>query len=112
VSKIQEEISQLTLQDLQKNVSAQAENFLSLYDLRNSVVQISVKNSDYAQRAYNLAEERFNFGSLNSIDLMSMRNNYIQSQVAHLENLYNRIDTFYELYRLGGMLTLNYASEN
>ena len=109
VAKIQEEISRLNIEDVKRGVKNQGETWLRLYQMRNDLVSLSTQNTDYAQKAYDLALERFNFGSINSIDLMTIRNQYIQAQITHLDNQFNRIEAFYELYRLGGYLGMEYV---
>lgn len=108
VSKIQEEITKLNIEDLKRGVKNQGETWLKLYKMRNDLVLLSTENLVYAQKAFELATDRFNFGSINSIDLMTIRNQYIQAQITHLDNQYNRIEAFYELYRLAGNLGLEY----
>jgi len=108
VAKIQEEIAKINLEDLKRGVKNQGETWLRFYKMRNDLVALSTENLTYAQKAYELATDRFNFGSMNSIDLMTFRNQYIQAQITHLDNQYNRIEAFYELFRLSGNLSLEY----
>lgn len=111
VARIQEDITKMNIEDLKRGVKNQGETWLRLYEMRNSLLELSQENVLYAQKAFELATERYNFGSINSIDLMTVRNQYIQAKMAYLDSQYNRIEAFYELYRLGGYLGLEYSEK-
>jgi outer membrane protein TolC len=108
VAKIQEDITRINIEDLKRSVKNQGETWLRLYEMRNKLLELSQENVLYAQKAFELAKERYSLGGINSIDLMSIRNQYIQAKMAYLDSQYNRIEVFYELYRLGGYLGLEY----
>jgi len=108
VARVQEQITQMNIEDLKRTVSNNAETLIRMYQMREKLITVSTENLTYAQKVYELAESRFAFGSLNSFDLLNVNNQYLQAELNHLDNLYARIETFYELYRLGGMLGLMY----
>lgn len=109
VAKIQEDIAKLNIEDLKRTVLNQGEMLMRMYKMRNDLVALSTENLVYAQKAYDLSTERFNLGSINSIELMTLRNQYIQTKMTHLDNQYNRIEVFYELSRLVGYLGMEYV---
>ena len=108
VSKIQEEIATLNIESMENSLSMTLENLIALYDARTQLVQISTENIDYAKRAFEMAEKRFDLGSINSIDLANFQNNYQNTMVQHYENLFNRLDTYLEIYKMTGKLSLDY----
>ena len=108
VSKIQEEISVLNIQSMEKTLSSTLKNLIDLYNLRRQLVEISQENMVYAEKAYELAEKRFNVGSINSIDLASFQNNYENTMIQHYENLFNKMDTYLEIYKMTGKISLEY----
>lgn len=108
VSKIQEEIASLNIESMEKSLSMTLENLIALYDARTQLVQISTENIEYAERAFEMAEKRFDLGSINSIDLANFQNNYQNTMVQHYENLFNRLDTYLEIYKMTGKLSLDY----
>lgn len=108
VSKIQEEIATLTYDEMKNSLSNTLINLLEMYHVRNRLVSLSFQNIDYANRMWSMGVERFKLGTLNSIELMALRNNYVNAKLTHLENLYNRIDTFFEISRLTGNFGLYY----
>ncbi len=110
-AKIQEEIAQLNIESMEQTLKATMFNLIQLYDARVQLLNISEENLVYAKKAYDLAVRRFENGSINSVDLMSFRNNYQTTLVTHYENLFNRMDTYLEIYKMTGKISLNYQKE-
>ena len=90
VSKIQEEIAQLNVESMQRTLESTLENLIDLYQLRSQLVSISQENLVYAQKSFDLAEKRFKNGAINSIDLMTIQNNFENTMIQHYENLFNK----------------------
>jgi outer membrane protein TolC len=74
------------------------------------LVELSTMNVKYANETFELAEKRFKLGTLNSVELMLFENNYQNQILQHYEFLFNKINTFLEIYRLTGKLTLDYGN--
>ena len=109
VSRIQEEIAGLNIESMTQTLENTLRNLVELFDTRNQLVSISEQNLDYATRAFDMAEKRFNTGALNSIDLMTFQSSYESTMIQHYENLFNRLDTYLEIHRLTGKLGLTYV---
>ncbi len=110
VSKIQEEIAVLNIESMKKTLSSTLRNLIELYEIRSQLLSISSENLTYAKQAFKLAEKRFNLGNMNSIDLATFQNTYETTMVQHYENLFNRLDTYLEIYKMTGKLRLNYST--
>ncbi|MFZ9027536.1 MAG: TolC family protein [Crocinitomicaceae bacterium] len=110
VAKIQEEIAQLNVESMEQTLSSTLENLIELYTVREDLVNISSENVEYAKRALELAQRRFDLGTINSIDLASFQNSYENTMIQHLENLYNKLDTYLEIYKLTGKIGLDYTN--
>lgn len=110
VSKIQEEISEMNVQELEKQLFANSQNLVDLYEIRNHLVNVSAENVAYAQQAYKMGLNRYNLGSINSIDLLQLRNSYLNAKLNYTNLLYQRIQTYLELYKLTGSLRLEYSN--
>lgn len=106
VAKINEEITQMNIEDLKRTVRNNTETLIHMYVMRSRLIEVSGENIIYAQKLYDMSIERFNFGSVSSFDLLNVRNQYVQTQLNHLDNQYARIEAFYELFRIAGMLSL------
>jgi len=109
VSRIQEEIAELNISSMTQTLENTLRNLIALFESRSQLVSISEQNLDYAERAYEMAEKRFNTGALNSIDLLSFQSSYESTVIQHYENLFNRLDTYLEIHRLTGKLGMTYA---
>ena len=109
VSRIQEDIVELNIESMKDLLGNTLRNLIDLYEIRNQLVTISTQNMDYAQRAYDLATLRFNNGTINSVALMTFQSNYEATMIQHYENLFNRLDTYLEIYKLTGKLGLTYT---
>ncbi len=112
VSKIQEEISSLNIESMKATLSNTLKNLIELYDARQDLVNISQENLTYAQKAYDLAQKRFDLGSINSVDLASFQTSYQNTMIQHYENLFNRLDTYLEIYKMTGKISLEYQNTN
>ncbi|MFT6245827.1 MAG: outer membrane protein TolC, partial [Crocinitomicaceae bacterium] len=86
VSKIQEEISTLNIENMKMTLSSTLQNLIALYKARVQLVSISQENLVYSKKALELAQERFAIGGINSIDLASFLNNYQNTLIQHYEN--------------------------
>jgi outer membrane protein len=111
VSRIQEEVSRISIQSMETTLTNTLKNLLEIYNLRTQLVGISQQNVEYAQKSFELAEERFKVGTINSIDLATIQSNYQNTLLQHYENIYNRMDTYLEIYRMTGQISLEYSSE-
>lgn len=109
VSKIQEEITEVSTKSMEVTLTNTLKNLLGLYEVRNQLVDISTQNLEYARKTFELAEDRFSLGSINSIDLATIQSNYRNSLISHYENIYNRMDTYLEIYRMTGQISTEYS---
>ena len=108
ISKIQEEIVELNIENIKKTLSNTLKNLIDIYSVRTQLVAISQENVTYAEKAYKLAEDKYNLGTINSIDLANFQTNYQNTMIQHYENLFNRMDTYLEIYKMSGKIGLSY----
>ncbi|MBB78220.1 MAG: hypothetical protein CL844_04385 [Crocinitomicaceae bacterium] len=108
ISKIQEQIVELNIENIKKSLSNTLKNLIDIYSVRTQLVAISQENVTYAEIAYKLAEDRYNLGTINSIDLANFQTNYQNTMIQHYENLFNRMDTYLEIYKMSGKIGLSY----
>jgi outer membrane protein len=106
VAKIQEKIAELNVQSMEKTMQSTLTGLLELYKLRSQLVNISEENLVYAEKMWQLTQKRYELGSVNSIELASIQNTYQNTLIQHYENLYNRMDTFLEIYKMTGKIGL------
>ena len=108
VSKINEEIAVLSAESMEKSLTITLRNLVELYEVRSQLVEISKQNLIYAEKTFELARNRFQVGTINSIDLATIQSNYQNTMIQHYENVFNRLDTFLEIYKMTGKIGLNY----
>lgn len=109
VSKIQEEIADLNIESMKSTLSNNLQNLIETYQVRSQLASISEENLLYAKKAFELAEKRFELGSMNSIDLANFQNSYQNTMIQHYQNLYNKLDTYLEIYKMTGKISLEYS---
>lgn len=112
VAKIQTEIADLNTQSMERTLRSNLINLLEIYDSRSGLLSISQENLIYATRAWELALKRFETGSINSVELSTFQSNYQNTLMQHYENLYNKLDTYLEIYRMAGNLGLDFIQAN
>ncbi len=108
VAKIQEQITELNTESMEQSLAITLQNVLQLYKVRSKLVDISAENLNYATKAWDLAQKRFELGTLSSIELATFQNNYQNTLIQHYENQFNKMDTFLEIYKLTGKMGLSY----
>lgn len=108
VAKIQEEIATLNTESIEQSLATTLRNVIEIYKVRSKLVDISAENLNYASKAWDLAQKRFELGTLTSIELATFQNNYQNTLIQHYENQFNKMDTFLEIYKLTGKMGLSY----
>jgi len=106
VAKIQSEIAEYNTEKLEASLQMSLTNQLGLYRIRQGLVQLSTENLEYATKAYDLAQKRFDQGTMNSIELLVFQSAYQNTLLQHYENVYHRLDTYLEIYRMMGKMQL------
>lgn len=109
VSKIQEEIAGLNLESMEKSLTVNLTNLVEMYQLRTQLVSMSQINLNYATKAFDLAKSKFDMGTISSIELAVFQNNFQNTLLQHYENLFNRMDTYLEIYKMTGKIGLDYV---
>jgi outer membrane protein TolC len=108
VSQIQEEIATLNSESLYKSLAVTLSNLSDLFQIRKELVNVSEQNYIYATKAWELAQKRFENGTLTSFELLSFQNAYQNTLIQHFDNQFNKLDTFLEIYKITGKLALEY----
>jgi outer membrane protein TolC len=106
VSKIQEDIAEMTTDNMVKSLEISLQNLLDMYAMRTKLVSLSETNLSYATKAFELAKSRYELGTLSSIELAVFQNNFQNTLLQHNENLFNRLDTYLEIYKMTGKIGL------
>jgi outer membrane protein len=104
-AKVQEEITNLTINELEQSLTNELISALEMFDTRKKILELAKANLKSSEKSLKLAEERYTIGSIFSFDFRDIQLNYLNVKVTQLESIYNLIDTNTELLRLtGGIL--------
>lgn len=109
VSKIQEEIAVMNVKELEKQLIVNAKNLIQQFKIKNQLVNVASQNVAYSKLAYEIGRDRFELGSINSIELSQLQNAYLNANVDYFDALYQRIDIYLELQKITGKFQLSYS---
>ncbi|GJM34707.1 MAG: membrane protein [Saprospiraceae bacterium] len=103
-AKVEEMISQLTIEDTKRMLRTQLNNTLATYNNQKQLVDVTKVNVENAHRNLNISEERFRGGLISSFDYRTVQLNYVNATQTLLNSIYNLKVTETELTRLIGGL--------
>lgn len=106
-AKVQEQIGNLQVEQLKLTLNRDLASGYETYDLRKNLYNISEINLEAAQLNLNLAEERYQNGTINSFDYRDLQITYLQTALTNLQSRFDLISSDMELMRLtGGILNI------
>lgn len=108
VSKIQEEIAEYNLRELEKQLISNLKNLIETYEIRNNLVSLAQQNTAYAELAFKIGRERYELGQINSIELAQLQNAYMNAKMDYFDTLHQRIDVYLEIIKATGKMQLEY----
>ena len=103
-ARTQELVADLSLQDLQRNLTNQVANTLATYQNQKQLLALTGTRIDNARLNLDIAEERFRGGQINSFDYRNIQLSFLNANQARLNALFNLRNTETELLRLTGEL--------
>lgn len=108
ISQIQEEITAMNALEMEKQLTSNVIALYKSWEINQSLVDLSAKNIQYAKDVLALGESRYALGTINSIELTLLQNNYLNSALGYYDNLFQRIDLFIEIMKVSGKMQLAY----
>ena len=103
-AKISEDIANISFEEQKATVINQLVSNYDLYQTRITLLRLTRENVQIAEQNLQVAKEKFDLGAINSFDFREVQKTYLNVSLAHLEAIYNLIDTQTELLRLSGAL--------
>lgn len=103
-AKIGEDIAQLQFERLQQSLLRDLQNLLATYNARKELLRIARQSTSVARRNFEISQERFRVGTINSFDLRIVQNNYLNAATAALQAEFNLIAAETDLMRLTGSI--------
>ncbi|MEO9968050.1 MAG: TolC family protein [Reichenbachiella sp.] len=105
-ARIQEQIGQLEIKDLELTLDNSLLSTFDRYNLRLRLNAIAAENLETANLNLDLGEERYKNGSINSFNYRDLQITYLQTALSYYQSIYNLIESKTELLRLtGGILS-------
>ena len=101
-AKIQEEIGQLEIAELEINLSNQLQNAFDLYNIRKQLYDVALVNVESAKLNLEISTDKFRSGAINSFNFRDVQVIYLRAAVSRLQAIFNMIDSHSELLRLTG----------
>lgn len=103
-AEMQEQIVQLNIENLKRNLSAQLSNTLITYDNQKALLEVTRNRVANAKENLSIVKERFRSGQINSFDYRTIQLNYLNAVQSQLQAVFNLKNTETELTRLTGGL--------
>jgi outer membrane protein len=101
-SNVQQEISQLMVDEMTLNFSNRMKNLFDLYNLRKEIYAVSIENKKAAKLNLDIASEKFDSGAINSFNYRDIQLIYLNASIDELNSIYNLIETETEILKLTG----------
>jgi len=103
-AKVEELISQINIEDLKRNLSAQLFNTLETYNNQKQLVSINQDRVDNAIQNIEISQERFRNGLITSFEYRDVQLSYIRAFQTQLTSIFDLKNTEIELIQLIGGL--------
>lgn len=103
-AKVEEQIAQLNMDDLKRNLSSQLKITLENYNNQLELVTLTERLIASSEKNLEIAEERFKGSLITSFDYRTVQLSYINASQSRLNAIFNLKNTEIELIRLMGGL--------
>ncbi|MGF1534569.1 MAG: TolC family protein [Bernardetiaceae bacterium] len=104
-AQIEQDLTQVQFDRQQQLLLRDLHNLLDTYNTRRQLLRIARQSEAVAQQNFDISQERFRLGTINSLDLRIIQNNLLNAANAARQAVYNLIATETDLLRLtGGIL--------
>lgn len=107
-AKIEGEIGDLEIQELQISLGNELKNFYDLYNIRKQLLQVAVVNLESANLNLEISQQKFRSGAINSFNFRDVQVLYLRAAIVRLQAIFNLIDTHTELLRITGGIIAEY----
>jgi outer membrane protein len=100
--KIQEEIAELTTNDMKLSLSNELITAYELYNARLAILNLTNESLETAELNLKLGQEKYQNGSISSFDFRDIQTAYLNTVATQLETTFNAISAHTDLVRLTG----------
>ncbi|MEM6298032.1 MAG: TolC family protein, partial [Bacteroidota bacterium] len=92
-ARIDEDIARLQFEGVQQSLVRDLANLYATYNAQKELLKIAERTQAAAKRNFEISQERFRVGTINSFDVRIVQNNYLNAATAALQAEYNLIAT-------------------
>ena len=108
-AKIDEEIGNLEIKEMELSIKNDIISQYELYELRKTLIKITEENVKTTELNQELAKERYKNGTITSFEYRDIQLNYLNTSLDLLRITYDLLDAETELMRLSGNIITNYT---
>jgi len=109
---VNQRVAEIGIDQMEQSMDYQLVNAIALYDTRRSMLQVTEKSLELAQKNLEIAEVKFKNGTLNSFNYRDVQTAYLTASLTRSQALYNMLDAEVSLVRLtGGILDMQGDSQ-
>ena len=109
--QIQEEVAQLTVDEMKLDLTNQLITTYELYMSRVAILRLTQENLNANELNLKLAEERYSSGGISSFEYRDIQTAYLNALSIQLESVFNTISTHTDLTRLTGGIVEEFGSK-
>src|SRR6056297_2671956 len=102
VAKVNEEITQIEVEEIKHSITNLLFNEFDLYNLRKTLLNVSEQSLEAAEINLQIADEKFKSGAINSFNYRDIQIGYLNTALNRLQAIYNLIYSNTTLTRLTG----------
>ena len=106
IAKIQNQIAQIETEEIKHTLNNALDQLFELYNIQKELLMVSEENLTAAKLNFEISEERFKNGAINSFNFRDAQIVYLNSALQRLSSIYNLINTDTELARLTGSIIM------
>jgi len=101
-ARVQEQIGQLQIKDMELTLKHNLIGNFDTYALRKSLLDIAGDNVATSELNLQMGADRYKNGSINSFDYRDLQITYLQTALNYYQSIYDLLETEVELMRLTG----------
>ncbi|MFC2097862.1 TolC family protein, partial [Bacteroidota bacterium] len=93
ISKINEEVAQIEIDEMKHILTNQLINTLDYYDVRKLLFEVAEESMEAADLNLKIADDKLKTGAINSFNYRDIQMIYLNTAIRRLESIYNLIDS-------------------
>lgn len=104
IAQIQSEISKIETEEMIHSLTNSLTQLIELYNIQKDLLVVADENLAAAKLNYQIAEEKFKSGAINSFNFRDIQIIYLNASLKRLSSIYSLINTDTQLAKLTGSI--------